>query len=398
MKLALPKSKFPWPKKSLIPGIIVLSLLIIFLLTQTNNLWVNNKKLTLELENQKDNEQKITDEINKLKDSDPYKTNEELKKEIENIYSGYSAAITAYESLLDYKQKTKKTTELDTLFAESLSLLADKNYTKAISTIDNLNNKITQETASITPTPPPITQSQSVVADNSTPQGGYSRQKVSTEVGDFTLDIIASDLKTTKVIVDTASSADCRDNCPVLPLSSYVSRNGAYAAVNGSYFCPASYPTCAGKTNSFDTLLMNKDKTYFNSDNNVYSTNPAVIFGGGYIRFIESSSQWGRDASIESMISNYPLLVSGGNLSFGGDDDPKKGSKGTRSFVANKGTSVFIGVVHNATVAESARVLKSLGMENALNLDNGGSTALYSNGYKVGPGRDIPNAILFINK
>ena len=98
------------------------------------------------------------------------------------------------------------------------------------------------------------------------------------------------------------------------------------------------------------------------------------------------------------MIANYPLLVSGGNLSFGGDDDPKKGSKGTRSFVANKGTSVFIGVVHNATVAESARVLKSLGMENALNLDNGGSTALYSNGYKVGPGRDIPNAILFINK
>ena len=143
---------------------------------------------------------------------------------------------------------------------------------------------------------------------------------------------------------------------------------------------------------------MNKDKTYFNSDNNVYSTNPAVIFGGGYIRFIESSSQWGRDTSIESMISNYPLLVSGGNLSFGGDDDPKKGPKGTRSFVANKGTSVFIGVVHNATVAESARVLKSLGMENALNLDNGGSTALYSNGYKVGPGRDIPNAILFINK
>ena len=143
---------------------------------------------------------------------------------------------------------------------------------------------------------------------------------------------------------------------------------------------------------------MNKDKVYFNSDNNVYSNNPAVIFGGGYIRFVSAASQWGRDTGIDSMISNYPLLVSGGNVVFGGDDDPKKGSKGNRSFVANKGNTVYIGVVRSATVAESARVMKALGMENALNLDNGGSTALWSGGYKVGPGRNLPNAILFVSK
>jgi hypothetical protein len=143
---------------------------------------------------------------------------------------------------------------------------------------------------------------------------------------------------------------------------------------------------------------MNKDKTYFNSDNNVYSGNPGVIFGGGYIRFVSAVSQWGRDTSIDSMISNYPLLVFNGSVSFGGDDDPKKGSKGSRSFVANKGSSVYIGVVHNVTVAESARVMKAMGMENALNLDNGGSTALWSGGYKVGPGRDLPNVILFVSK
>ena len=98
------------------------------------------------------------------------------------------------------------------------------------------------------------------------------------------------------------------------------------------------------------------------------------------------------------MLSNYPLLVSGGNISFGGDDDPKKGSKGNRSFVANKGNTIYIGVVHSATVAESALVMKTLGMENALNLDDGGSTALWSGGYKVGPGRDLPNVILFVGK
>ena len=143
---------------------------------------------------------------------------------------------------------------------------------------------------------------------------------------------------------------------------------------------------------------MNKNKYYFNSANNVYSNNPAVISGNGYIRFVSTAREWGRDTGVDGVISNYPLLVQGGNITFGGDDDPKKGSKGSRSFVANKGNSVYIGVVHNATVAESARVMKALSMENALNLDNGGSTALWSGGYKVGPGRDLPNAILFVRK
>lgn len=31
-------------------------------------------------------------------------------------------------------------------------------------------------------------------------------------------------------------------------------------------------------------------------------------------------------------------------------------------------------------------------------LDNGGSTALWSGGYKVGPGRNLPNVILFVSK
>ncbi len=143
---------------------------------------------------------------------------------------------------------------------------------------------------------------------------------------------------------------------------------------------------------------MNKNKTYFNSDNNVYSTNPAVIFGDSYIRFVSAVSQWGRGTSPTGVLSNYPLLVMNSQNIFAGDDDPKKGSKAGRSFVANKGNTVYIGVVHNSTVAEAGKVLQTMGMENALNLDSGGSTALYSGGYKVGPGRNIPNAILFVQK
>ena len=98
------------------------------------------------------------------------------------------------------------------------------------------------------------------------------------------------------------------------------------------------------------------------------------------------------------MLSNYPLTVFNNNINFGGNADPKQGSKGNRSFVGNKGNTIYIGVVFNVTVAESAQVLKSMGLENALNLDSGGSTALWNGGYKVGPGRDIPNAILFVRK
>ncbi len=143
---------------------------------------------------------------------------------------------------------------------------------------------------------------------------------------------------------------------------------------------------------------MNKNKTYFNSDNNVYSSVPVAAFGSGWARFMGRSSDWGRDTGVDGVIANQPLLVSGGNIAFGGDGDPKKGSKGSRSFIGANGSIIYIGVVHNATVAEVAHVLKTLGLQDALNLDSGGSTALWNGGYKVGPGRNIPNAILFVKK
>ena len=248
--------------------------------------------------------------------------------------------------------------------------------------------KIPTPKTTVTPTPVPI-------INNAPPGAGYSRQSVSTDAGIFTVSLIASDIASTRVIVDTASQSDCGSNCPALSLSDYVSRNGGFAGINGTYFCPKDYASCIGKENTFDLLVMNKDKYYFNSGNNVYSTNPAVIFGSGYVRFVSSGSEWGRDTGVNGVIMNYPLLVFNNEIRFGGDDDPKKGSKGSRSFVATKGSTVYIGVVHSATVAESARVMKAFGMENAMNLDNGGSTALWYGGYKVGPGRAIPNAIVF---
>lgn len=367
-----------------------------FVLVLTNA----NKELAEDIDEIKASKVSVEEELMKLKNEDQFLRNEKLQEEITNIHDKYRGVVEAYEKILKMKDDYSHYSgyEVDKLLSEALINLADQNYEEASERLTDLNNKLDEDRKKIEEE---LAKKAAVVvatASSEPPGSGYRRQSVATTVGTFTVDIVAADLGSTKVIVDTASGGDCHNNCPTLSLGEYVSRNNAYAGVNGSYFCPASYPSCAGKTNSFDTLLMNKDKVYFNSGNNVYSTVPAVIFGGGWIRFVGQSLDWGRDTGIDSMIANQPMLVQGGNISFGGDSDPKKGSRAGRSFVANKGNTVYIGVVFGATVAESAHALHTLGMENALNLDSGGSTALWSGGYKAGPGRNIPNAVLFVRK
>lgn len=394
--------------KNVSPHILIISLIVsvlsVFLLSyivyqsrfSETNLQTSLAASLSERDQTKETLASVQKELDELKNQDQVKRNDELQKHIGDLQKAYDEAVVVYEDLLELKVKSTNTKELDTLFAKVLKQLSDKDYEGGMASLTDLKTKIASETTKITTVAAVIPSN--VPQSNAPPGSGYARQSVSSDAGTFLVSLVAGDLSSTRVIVDTASDSDCANNCPVLPLATYVSRNGAYAGINGSYFCPASYPTCAGKTNSFDFLLMNKNKKYFNSDNNIYSNNPGVIFGGGYIRFVSAVSQWGRDTGIDSMLSNYPLLVQGGNVSFGGNDDPKQGSKGARSFVANKGNTVYIGVVSNATVAESARVMKAMGMENALNLDSGGSTALWSGGYKVGPGRDLPNVILFVRR
>ena len=125
---------------------------------------------------------------------------------------------------------------------------------------------------------------------------------------------------------------------------------------------------------------------------------PLVYFNGNTMGVRGQSLEWGRDTGVDSVVANFPLYISGGNNNFWGSSDPKINSVGTRTFVANKGNFAYIGIVYNASAAQTASVLKALGMENALGLDQGGSTALWFNGYKAGPGRALPSALLFVRK
>lgn len=334
-------------------------------------------------------------ELEALKNEDQVLLNKNLQKEIKNIHDTYLLEVKVYEDLLDLKTKISKTQRFDELLATAIKFLTERNYASATAALNQLKKQIDDETQKLAAA---FTVPANVPQSNTPPAAGYSRQKVKIEGGEFLVDIISADLSTTKVIVDTASESDCADNCPVLSLSDYVSRNGAYAGVNGSYFCPSTYPDCVNKKNSFDTLLMNKNKKYFNSDNNVYSTVPAVIFQGSSIRFVAQSLEWGRDTGVDGVIANHPLLVFNNAVVFSGDSVAKHNNKGGRSFVGAAGSNIYIGVVRSATVLESAKVLHALGIHNALNLDDGGSTALWYSGYKVGPGRNIPNAVLFVKR
>lgn len=354
-----------------------------------NSLNQNNKNLSDQLSEK-------SKAYEELESQDQLKINKALKLELGNIKSTYSLSISAYENLIVLKESGGKYPKLDNLYTDAIVFLTKENYSSASAKLKELNVKIEEEKKKIEAA---FQIPATVTSSNNPPNSGLAKQKVTTDTGDFMVTIISANLDNTKVIVDTISESDCFNNCPTASLTTYVSRSGAYAGINGAYYCPYTYPQCAGKTNSFDLLIMNKNKYYFNSSNNVYSTNPAVIFGGNYIRFVERAQDWGRDTGVDSVISNFPLLVYNNEIKFFGNNDAKMTGRGMRGFIANKGKNVYIGFVHNATIGESAKALKAIGMENAMNLDAGGSAALWYNGsYKIGPGRELTNVILFIKK
>src|SRR3972149_1777574 len=73
-------------------------------------------------------------------------------------------------------------------------------------------------------------------------------------------------------VTDTANSSDCFSNCPAKSLISYVKANGASSGMNGTYFCPPDYASCAGKVNSFDfPVYSSRLRKWLNEDNLFWS-------------------------------------------------------------------------------------------------------------------------------
>jgi hypothetical protein len=230
---------------------------------------------------------------------------------------------------------------------------------------------------------------------------GYSNLSVPTSRGTFNVHLIKERLADVTVRTLTANSSDCTNDCPAKPLAQYVAENGAYAGMNGTYLCPPDYPACAGKVNSYDYAIYNSNLRRWINRPALIGQNSLLTFNGSTTAVYRRSFVYGQNASlvnapITAGITMFPLLLQGGAVvdsEF--EQTAVQMTKGTKGSIGVDGTYVYLAIVSNATVTESAYVLQALGARDALNLDGGGTSAMYIGGaYRVGPGRLLPNAIV----
>ncbi|MBI5037784.1 MAG: phosphodiester glycosidase family protein [Candidatus Kerfeldbacteria bacterium] len=239
---------------------------------------------------------------------------------------------------------------------------------------------------------------------------GYESLAVDTGAGIISVRLIRINLKSEGLGVKslTTYDGDCKDNCPVQSLGTFVQEVGGFAGINGSYFCPADYASCASQDGSYFWLWYDSVSGAFsNSYQNQFNRGPVIAFGkDNSTHFFRYAKDWPGKTEFESrtgvelaaVISNGPGLIFEGNLIVTDSDlDTKQRTvKSNRSAIAFKGDNVYLAVASSATVMDLGRALKVMGMYNAMNLDGGGSSALHYNGsYILGPGRNIPNALVF---
>ncbi len=241
----------------------------------------------------------------------------------------------------------------------------------------------------------------------------YSDEKVQAATGFFYTHILRADLDAPNLIVKTVASTDgdCEGSCPVHPLQYYVDQAGGFAGVNGSYFCPASDTSCAWKVGTYFWLWYNSvSGTFVNMTQNPFNVDPVLAFGGQNAPYwypiskdFHSKEEFEatNGVSLTALLSNTPMLVQDGKLVVKKSslDASQRLIKATRVGIGLKGRTLVIFVAQHATVVDLAYVAVALGLESALNLDGGSSTALtYNNMYKAGPGRNVPNAIVLATR
>lgn len=179
--------------------------------------------------------EKIQSELTALKNEDQYKINQDLKNKIKKSEDTYNKSLLAYNNLIDLRIQGEDTSDLDELFAAVLADISKLDYASAGAKLADLNSQIGKAQAATAATTAPAGKTTTAAVNNTPPGSGYSYQAVKTDQGTFNVAIIAADLNSTRVIIDTASEGDCGNNCPVMALGAYAARSGAFAAINGSF-------------------------------------------------------------------------------------------------------------------------------------------------------------------
>lgn len=211
-----------------------------------------------------------------------------------------------------------------------------------------------------------------------------------------------------RVYTLTATSGDC-DQCATKPLASYVADVNGFAGIHGSYFCPADYPSCAGEEGSYFWLWYNTlTKVFTNASQNQFNNGGSLVAidNANKAYVYRTAPQWPGQAAFETTYSTtlQALFSNGPGLMYDGQnvtetfplDDKQRTVKGARGAVGFKGDDMYLIIASGATVIDLGAIVQTMGMQYAINLDGGGTSALWYDGsYKVGPGRNMPNAIVF---
>ncbi len=244
--------------------------------------------------------------------------------------------------------------------------------------------------------PKPITTPSSVAPN----PVGYSFQTVSTIRGSFSAYQIKLPLASYSVRTVTANDTDCTNNCPVKPLADFITENNAYAGMNGTYLCPPDYSSCAGKVNSYDFPVYKSSLSkWINAGALSWTSQGLATFVGDTPKFYRYNNLYPKTA-VTAGIANFPTMLLGGAvLDTEAEQTDYQKLKGTKGSIGSDGANIYLTLIPNASVTDSAYVLQALGVKDALNLDGGGTSALYIGGvYKVGPGRLLPNAVVLVKK
>ncbi len=322
-----------------------------------------------------------------------------LESELESLKSTPQGSLLAnvsdvYDLFEDFQAKVKRNENAKLDVEEAVKKIddwgqkiIDQDFENLLPEIEDEITKLDdtyQEYLATLPPPPP------------SPSTGYTYTTVSTEKGSHGVYLIKVPMNEVRVKTVSVAGSDCSNNCPTKSLQEHVNENGGFAGMNGSYFCPPDYSSCGGKVNSFDYALYSSNKgTWLNKDARSWDKTGLFTFKGNSVEFYKKSNEFG-GGSVTGAISNYPSLVKNGEVVVkDGDLTSFQKIKGTRGAIGTGGENLYLAVITSATVEEAAYVMRALGVKSALNLDGGGSSAMYIDSrYVVGPGRSLPNAIV----
>ena len=233
---------------------------------------------------------------------------------------------------------------------------------------------------------------------------GYSALNVPTSRGTFAVHLIKEPLADVSVRTLTANQAVCRSDCPVKPLDDYVRDAGGFAGMNGTYLCPPDYAECATKVNSYDYAVYNSQLATWLNRPALVGQNALAVFNGATATFYRRAYVYAQSAAsrapLTAAISNYPLLVEETRIvDSEREQSPNQKARNTKGAIGADGTYVYLALIANASVTDAAYAMQALGARDALNLDGGGTSAMwFDGGYKVGPGRLLPNAIVLTQR